>query len=116
MREPKTETSIGWKPRLKLSLAMLVGSVIAWLRPQEIQRVLDDHLAAAERRRRGSPVLTAHELKAVTLAVNLARHGKRGKNAAPADNNGITVDDTRLILSAYFAHLAAQSHRPHSSG
>lgn len=155
MTGPKTETPIGWKQRLKLSFAMLVGSAIAWFRPQEIQRVLDDHLAAAERRRRGSlagendagprgaiasmheprleneeahernsrgvsssshPVLTAHELKAVTMAANLARRGKRGETAAPADSNGITVDDTRLILSTYFAHLAAQSHRPHSSG
>lgn len=157
MTEPKTETPIDWKRRLKLSFTMLVGSVIAWFRPQEIQRVLDDHLAAAERRRFGPPpadenepitrgtasmleapmllkggeahkqdsepalgssrpVLTAQELKAVTMAANLAKRRGRGKreNAAAAYNNSITVDDTRLILNAYFAHLAAQSHKVQS--
>ena len=148
MTEPKTEASIAWKQKLKLSLTMLVGSVIAWFRPQEIQRVLDDHLAAAERRRYGPPTeenaslpmpeapillkgeeahqrgtepalgggrpaLTPQELKAVTMAANLAKRGRR-ENTATACNN-ITIDDTRLILNAYFAHMAAQSLKGQSN-
>lgn len=143
MTDPKTETQIGWKQRFKLSLTMWLGSIIAWIRPQEIQRVLDDHLAAAEKRRYGSregrtnpllnsalseldrrdfeglaggskPTLTTQELKAVAMAVNLAKRGKR-KKAALADTS-ITVEDARLILSAYFAHLAVQSSKLRADG
>jgi hypothetical protein len=142
MTDPKTETQIGWKQRFKLSLTMWLGSIIAWIRPQEIQRVLDDHLAAAEKRRYGSqegrtnpllnsalseldrrdfeglaggskPTFTTQELKAVAMAVNLAKRGKR-KKAALADTS-ITVEDARLILDAYFAHLAAQSSKLQSA-
>jgi hypothetical protein len=66
------------------------------------------------------PALTPQELKAVTMAANLAKHGRRGKrgrseNTVTACNNAITIDDTRLILNAYFAHMAAQSLKGQSN-
>ena len=45
------------------------------------------------------------------------RNSKRGKHkkAALADTS-ITVEDARLILNAYFAHLAAQSSKLQADG
>jgi hypothetical protein len=66
------------KQRIKLSIVMLVGAIVAIIKPKDIQQILDDHLEMAEKRNNkytNQPEIKHAKAKHV--------HHRRSKNKSP---------------------------------
>lgn len=158
--EVGTDAAIELKQRLKLSLAMMAGAVVALIKPHEIRQVLDDYFEARKKRRHEvlakvlggqeapsslsqrsdsrieltpDPVeqgrlyehenehsdlapdqakarLSEKEIKAVTMAANIAKR-KKIELANAREDHEITVNDSRFVINTFMVYMATRLKR-----